>query len=245
MNTGIGDAINLAWKLAAVLAGRAPNNLLDTYEAERIGFAKRLVATTDRVFSFVTAEGRIADIIRTRIVPLLFPKMVALEPVREFIFRTVSQITLNYRGTPLSAGAAGRVHGGDRLPCVRSESADNYASLSAMSWQAHVYGAARPDLAKWCADRAVELHVFAWTAQYQVAGLARDAVYLLRPDTYVALADASGKPEAVDRYCAERGLRLTAGRTTEPEPSAPCGRRPGCPRRRPELCPRSDWRCRR
>src|SRR5262249_22914318 len=48
MNTGIGDAINLAWKLAAVLAGRAPDRVLDSYEAERIGFARRLVATTDR-----------------------------------------------------------------------------------------------------------------------------------------------------------------------------------------------------
>ena len=42
MNTGIGDAINLAWKLEAVLTGRAPDNLLDTYETERIGFARRL-----------------------------------------------------------------------------------------------------------------------------------------------------------------------------------------------------------
>src|SRR5690349_14381896 len=45
MNTGIGDAINLAWKLPAVLAGHAPDKLLDSYEAERIGFARRLVAT--------------------------------------------------------------------------------------------------------------------------------------------------------------------------------------------------------
>ena len=78
MNTGIGDAINLAWKLAAVLAGRAPDKLLDSYEAERIGFARRLVATTDRVFSFVTAEGRIADILRTRVAPILYPKAIAV-----------------------------------------------------------------------------------------------------------------------------------------------------------------------
>ena len=209
MNTGIGDAINLAWKLAAVLAGRAPDSLLDSYETERIGFAKRLVATTDRVFSFATAEGRSADIIRTRIVPVIFPKVVAFWPVRDFLFRTVSQITLNYRGMPLSVGAAGHVHGGDRLPWVRSEGTDNFASLSAMIWQVHVYGAARPELAEWCADRNVKLHVFAWQAQDEVAGLARNALYLLRPDTYVALADPSGAPEALDRYCAECGLRLS------------------------------------
>jgi 2-polyprenyl-6-methoxyphenol hydroxylase-like FAD-dependent oxidoreductase len=49
MNTGIGDAINLAWKLAAVLGGRAPDSLLDSYEAERIGFARRLVATISQI----------------------------------------------------------------------------------------------------------------------------------------------------------------------------------------------------
>jgi len=34
-NTGVGDAVNLGWKLAAVLRGWAPAELLDTYEAER------------------------------------------------------------------------------------------------------------------------------------------------------------------------------------------------------------------
>ncbi|RYY51680.1 MAG: FAD-binding protein, partial [Comamonadaceae bacterium] len=47
MNTGIGDAVNLAWKLAAVVRGEAPDSLLDTYERERIAFARKLVDTTD------------------------------------------------------------------------------------------------------------------------------------------------------------------------------------------------------
>ena len=38
MNTGIGDAVNLAWKLAAVLGGADPA-LLDTYAAERLPIA--------------------------------------------------------------------------------------------------------------------------------------------------------------------------------------------------------------
>jgi hypothetical protein len=40
--------------------------------------------------------------------------------------------------------------------------------------------------------------------------VSRNALYLLMPDTYVALADASGAPDAVDRYSAERGLRLAS-----------------------------------
>jgi 2-polyprenyl-6-methoxyphenol hydroxylase-like FAD-dependent oxidoreductase len=208
MNTGIGDAINLAWKLSAVLAGRAPDRLLDSYEDERIGFARRLVATTDRAFSFVTAGGPIANVVRTRIAPLLITTVTEFEAAREFIFRTVSQIGLNYRSGPLSVGSAGHVHGGDRLPWVSIEGRDNYASLAAIAWQVHVYGLASAELAAWCADHDVPLHVFDWRCEHHAAGLARDALYLLRPDTYVALADLSGETDAIDCYCAEHGIPL-------------------------------------
>jgi 2-polyprenyl-6-methoxyphenol hydroxylase-like FAD-dependent oxidoreductase len=208
MNTGIGDAINLAWKLAAVLAGCAPDRLLDSYEAERIGFARRLVATTDRVFSFVTAEGRMADILRTRVAPVLIPKITQFEVAREYLFRTVSQITLNYRHCPLSRGVAGHVHGGDRLPWVSVGGNDNFTNLTAMTWQIHVYGTASAELTGWCIGHHVPLHVFDWRSEHEAAGLARDAVYLLRPDTYVALADTSGAPNALNRYCTDHGIQL-------------------------------------
>jgi 2-polyprenyl-6-methoxyphenol hydroxylase-like FAD-dependent oxidoreductase len=207
MNTGIGDAINLAWKLAAVLAGDAPDKLLYSYEAERIGFARRLVATTDRVFGFVTAGGRIADIIRTRVAPVLIPTAMVFEAAREYLFRTVSQITLNYRGGPLSVAAAGHVHGGDRLPWVPIDGKDNFQALAAMTWQVHVYGSASTQLANWCACHDVPLHVFDWRAEHEAAGLARNATYMLRPDTYVALADPSGAPDAIERYCADHEIR--------------------------------------
>ena len=210
MNTGIGDAINLAWKLAAVLAGRAEDALLDSYEIERIGFARRLVATTDRVFTFVSAPGRIADFVRTRLAPALVSRAMALEPVREFLFRTVSQIMLNYRGMPLSAGTAGEVRGGDRLPWVRTDGADNHQTLT-MSWQVHVYGDPGAALPEWCARRGLPLQRFSWTAAHARAGLPRGALCLLRPDTYVALAAPAADPALLERYFAERRLRLAAG----------------------------------
>jgi 2-polyprenyl-6-methoxyphenol hydroxylase-like FAD-dependent oxidoreductase len=210
LNTGVGDAINLAWKLAAVLGGRAADTLLDSYETERIAFARRLIATTDRVFSFATADGPVADVLRTRLAPFLAPRILRFEAAREFLFRTVSQITLNYRGGPLSVGLAGQVRGGDRLPLVATDDGDNFASLSEMTWQAHVYGSAGPALAGWCADQGLPLQVFGWQEGYGAAGLARDALYLLRPDTYVALADPAGAPASLERYAAERGLALGA-----------------------------------
>jgi 2-polyprenyl-6-methoxyphenol hydroxylase-like FAD-dependent oxidoreductase len=210
MNTGIGDAINLAWKLAAVLAGRAPDSLLDSYEVERIAFARRLVATTDRVFTFATAEGRLADLLRTRIAPLLLPRVAAFESAREWLFRTVSQITLNYRHSPLSEGAAGEVHGGDRLPWVEVDGASNFDALTEIRWQAHVYGTASGALGAWCRDHDIPLQVFDWHEKHEAAGLVRDALYLLRPDTYVALADASGAPNRIAHYFAEHGITVGA-----------------------------------
>jgi len=205
MNTGIGDAINLAWKLAAVVNGRAPDRLLDSYESERIGFARRLVATTDRAFTLATAEGAFADLLRTRIVPFLLPKIVDFSFAREYLFRTVSQITLNYRDSPLSEGTAGDVHGGDRLPWVSVDGTDNFGPLSAGNWQIHVYGSPDAELSAWCGKRRVGLHQFAWTAAHDQAGLARNAAYLVRPDSYVAVA--GGTVDTFERYFAGRGIR--------------------------------------
>jgi 2-polyprenyl-6-methoxyphenol hydroxylase-like FAD-dependent oxidoreductase len=209
MNTGIGDAINLAWKLAAVVGGRAPLSLLDSYEAERIGFARKLVQTTDRVFTFATGEGVIADLLRTRIAPVVLPMAMGSERTRDFAFRTVSQITLNYRAGPLSRGDTGKVRGGDRLPWVRTDGVDNFEGLERIGWRVHVYGEAKPGLVAWCEARNIPLTIFAWDEAHAEAGLARDALYLLRPDTYIALADASGAVAAVDGYCNDLGLLFT------------------------------------
>jgi hypothetical protein len=208
MNTGIGDAINLAWKLKAVIDGRAPSTLLDSYEAERIGFARKLVKTTDRAFTLATAEGGVADFIRTRIVPLVVPVIAGFDSWREWAFRTVSQLTLNYRDSPLSSGKAGKVHGGDRLPWVKTSDGDNQYSLKAMTWQVHVYGTPMADIAAWCQAHEMPLHVFAWQEQFEAIGLARDAVYLLRPDSYVAYADETGGAEGLKRYFDARQIRI-------------------------------------
>ena len=128
MNTGIGDAVNLAWKLAAVLGGRARGVLLDSYEAERIPFARSLVATTDRVFEAVVGRGLFARLVRTVFAPCVLPLALRFAAVRRAQFRLVSQTRIAYRESPLSDGSAGEVHAGDRLPWV--EGTDNFAPLA-------------------------------------------------------------------------------------------------------------------
>src|SRR5436190_16934619 len=195
MNTGIGDAVNLAWKLADVVHGRADGSLLDSYEPERIAFARRLVATTDQAFTGVTSDGPIARRVRLNVVPAVIPVLFTLAPVRRFMFRTISQTAVNYRGSSLSEGRAGSVRGGDRLPWVpaASNDGDNFTPLTSLDWQAHVYGAASSELRATCTERSLPLHIFPWRPETDRAGLRRDAVYLVRPDGYVGLADADGR----------------------------------------------------
>jgi hypothetical protein len=204
MNTGIGDAVNLAWKLAAVLKGTADDALLETYQPERIAFAHRLVATTDRAFTMVTRRGPVARLVRTRLAPFLASGLLRLPPVRRFLFRTVSQIGVNYRHSPLSAGAAGAVRGGDRLPWVETAPGrDNFAPLASIAWQVHVYGEAAGGLSEACAERGLPMHVFPWRPEMRRSGLRRGALYLVRPDGYVALADPRAEPARLREY---RGL---------------------------------------
>lgn len=195
MNTGIGDAINLAWKLASVLRQGALDALLDSYEDERRAFALTLVETTDRASTFITAGGRLADFVRTRIAPRLASLACGLGAVRAYAFRLVSQTMIRYRDSPISAGQAGAVHGGDRLPWVRA--ADNYGPLAAIAWQVHVYGTARSDLVAWCAAQRIALHPFDFSPSHAATGLLRNAAYLIRPDSYVACADENGNPAAL------------------------------------------------
>lgn len=208
MNTGIGDAVNLGWKLAKALNGDASAGILDTYEPERIAFARRLVATTDRGFVLVTSRGALATLIRTRIVPLVLPQLFRLRAFRELLFRTVSQTQVKYRHSALSEGAAGRIHGGDRLPWVRLDSGrDNFEPLTTLEWQVHVYGEAHRTLSEACMQLRIPLHVFAWTTQMQRAGLQKDALYLVRPDGYIGLADADASADRLRQYFAAWGGR--------------------------------------
>ena len=190
MNTGIGDAANLAWKLAAVLQGRGVADLLDTYEPERIGFARTLVATTDRFFRLVASRGVLGDVFRAHVLPLLLPLLMRIPGAPRVVFRGVSQIEIHYRESALSAGAAGRVHGGDRLPWVPFDGGGNFAPLAALDWQVHVYGRASAAVRAVTEAQGVVLHELPWSERAADAGLARDATYLVRPDGYVALAAA-------------------------------------------------------
>ena len=60
MNGGMKDASNLAWKLAAVLRGLAPDAILDTYEVERAPVVRKMVEISRRLGAIIMPTNRIA-----------------------------------------------------------------------------------------------------------------------------------------------------------------------------------------
>jgi hypothetical protein len=144
---------------------------------------------------------------RMRVAPLLLPAMGKIDAAREWLFRTVSQTLINYRGSTLSQGWVGHIEGGDRLPWVNAAGLDNYASLAEIAWQGHVYGDAGAELRSWFKTNGIALHVFSWREEYGGAGLRKDVLYLLRPDTYLALVAERPSPDKLTRYFAERHIK--------------------------------------
>jgi 2-polyprenyl-6-methoxyphenol hydroxylase-like FAD-dependent oxidoreductase len=198
MNTGIGDAVNLGWKLAEVLHGRAPLEILDTYEAERVAFARRLVRTTDFAFRFISSRGPVARLVRTKLAPAAIGRLVKSRVLRRLMFRTVSQTGIHYRHCDLNRGRAGSLAGGDRLPWI--ESADNFAPLKSLAWQVHVYG-----------DRkiaGVPACHFRWTEEMAAKGLTRDAAYVIRPDGHIGFISPAADGAQIQEYLNLDGARV-------------------------------------
>ncbi|QLL07624.1 FAD-dependent oxidoreductase [Mycobacterium vicinigordonae] len=101
MNTGIQDAVNLAWKLDAVLAG-ADGTLLDTYHNERHPIGKRVLWQSGLIARGVTLHPRIARALRN----LLVPKLLRLPRFRDAVAGSFAGTTLRY------------AHGRDENPMV-------------------------------------------------------------------------------------------------------------------------------
>ncbi|WP_437813502.1 FAD-dependent monooxygenase [Sorangium sp. So ce1078] len=119
MNTGIQDAYNLAWKLAAVEQGRMPAWLLDTYEAERLPVARRLIDFTDRLFGLMAGHGPVGRTLRA-VAPRLMTRALGISAVQRRILGFLSQLKIRYRKSPLSVQIGSPPeHGpraGDRAP---------------------------------------------------------------------------------------------------------------------------------
>jgi hypothetical protein len=120
MNTGVQDAHNLAWKLAHTIRGMADPALLDTYHRERAPIGARVLRFTNRAYRIATSSNPVVRFARTRFAPALIPLVLKLRTERGYAFRTVSQLRIHYRRSPLSVNGPDAPRNGptagDRLP---------------------------------------------------------------------------------------------------------------------------------
>lgn len=200
MNTGIGDAENLAWKLALVVHGHADPALLDSYEAERRPIATGVLRSTGALTGVVLGDTKLARMLRDHI----FVPSLNLPVVQRLIWERASQLKISYRHGPL-AGTPGWPLGagprpGDRVPdltCLRldgsrtrlhAELGSRWVLLAAPTAKAHA-----------CAARARD-RLGSDTVTVLIPHAPRpERVVLVRPDAHVGWC-GQPSPTAVDAW---------------------------------------------
>ena len=218
MNTGLQDAYNLAWKLALVASGRADATLLNSYEDERLPIARRLLNTTDRAFSLVVSESWLARVVRSRLLAKILALLMGVKRVQRLAFRTISQIGIRYRNSPLSETLSGLPEAsprpGDRFPWLRLKFQPNgrpedlFGKLDDTRFTLVVFGQAAPP--RGIPEFGDQLHIQevpsdpANDRELARARIPRPSFYLLRPDGHIGLAGVQLDPGAVRRYVSER-----------------------------------------
>jgi 3-(3-hydroxy-phenyl)propionate hydroxylase len=125
MNTGIQDAFNLCWKIAAVIAhpenSARADTILDTYTTERHAVAQELLTATD------TAFHALFDIspLKQAAFAMLAPALLKSSAMQHRIAATLAQINIAYAENPLVAA-----HAGHRAPDAELTAAANNSSAS-------------------------------------------------------------------------------------------------------------------
>ncbi|MFE2015790.1 FAD-dependent monooxygenase [Streptomyces sp. NPDC059491] len=194
ISAGLGDAVNLGWKLAAEIKGTAPEGLLDTYHTERHTVAARILANTLTQRSLYLG-GPEMDPMRA-----VFAELLAYEDVRKHLVGMVTGLDITY-----DAGAGDHPLLGRRLPDFPLDAEEGGATaykalhggravLFDLSGDAAVTAAAGP----W-RDR-VDTVTAAARPQGALADV--DAV-LVRPDGYtawIAADGATGLTDALNRW---------------------------------------------
>ena len=104
MNTGLHDVWNLVWKLDFVLRGHGGEELLESYSAERRPVIKQVIETTDLLTKAMGTPSKLAQILRDTMIPMV--SHLAL--FQHAFVQRLSELDVNYRGSPIVEGAGER-----------------------------------------------------------------------------------------------------------------------------------------
>ena len=182
-NGGIQDIDNLAWKLAAVIDGRAGEPLLDSYQAERKYAAEENILNSSRATDFLTPKSPVSRMFRDAVLDLAEQHAFA----RPLVNSGRLSVPAIYDGSPLN--------GADdtSLPRRTRPGAPIPDAPTGEGWLTDRLGGGFRILAINCAapaiDGAASLEIEAAAGDPladRFLGGAESAVYLIRPDQHVA-----------------------------------------------------------
>ncbi|MGW6904113.1 FAD-dependent monooxygenase [Streptomyces sp. NPDC054940] len=191
MNTGLQDAANLGWKLAAAVRGRAPDGLLDTYQAERHPVGKAVLRSSGGLVRLARAQNPALRAVRALV--SAFAAMAG--PARTKALAQISGIGYRYpapRGAHRLTGTrAPDVTLADGSRLYEALRGGRFVLITPKADEAEAYGSRgarkdRLDVERWAGDRRTTV--------------------LVRPDGYVAWA-----ADATDAAAVEAALAAHLG----------------------------------
>ena len=187
MNTGMQDAINLAWKLALVERGTCQDSLLDSYTPERSHVGDEVLKAAGRLTTIATLKNPVAQHLRN----LVGHVMLGLPRATQAIADTMSEVRIAYPHSPLNGpGLLDGPRPGERVAPVPGERPLGSGNVPLFTLFA-ANGPATEELVRrfpTLLDPAVRPPLKAGT------------MWLVRPDGYVATAVAHGKSTGVADY---------------------------------------------
>lgn len=218
MNRGMQDAVNLAWKLALVTRGSAPESLLNTYPEERLPVTRAVLRATHLLTRMATLDKPFLQAVRARVMSALLSR----KAVSRRIVNLAAGLYTNYRGSSIVGKRKGRgLAPGDRAPdapCEGPEGSRLYDHLRHPEHTLLVFEGPRPNtpgLARLREELSGMLAVHGGIrpvivghadahststatnvvrdpegALHAAYALPRGGVCLLRPDRYVAACSA-------------------------------------------------------
>ncbi|MEU9181075.1 FAD-dependent monooxygenase [Streptomyces sp. NPDC048550] len=192
LNMGVQDAVNLGWKLASVVRGRAPESLLDSYHAERHPVGERVLHNT-RAQSALARPGAQTDALRE-----VFGSLMVFDDVNRALRLMLTALDIRYP-VDVDHALAGR-----RVPDADLKTPEGTIGVYDLLHSGRPVlldlsgSAAVADVAKGWADRVDLVEARSEDDQWAVPAIDQvpaPAALLIRPDGHVAWASDGGAPD--------------------------------------------------
>ncbi len=190
MNTGMQDAINLAWKLSMVWHEQTSPRLLESYSPERSAVGDQVLRNAGNMTKVAILRNPVLQAIRNQAVGALG----RIPTLRQMLANQLSEIDLHYRDSPLTRllpGTSPKPAAGERAPDLPVSQTDSGAARLhevLADGKFAVLSVSAPAITLPGALETIATTASAVATEDYRAGY----VYLIRPDAYVA---ASTKPE--------------------------------------------------